>query len=209
MSREQSVLGDHTHTSDRKSRKGRKSKCYDKFRCPSCKAELGRKSSLIRHLKTHSQNKPHLCEKCGKSFQEKGQLKRHDQVHTGIKPFKCNDCGKLYSDNVNLKKHKVRCAIDDKPKIEYKEREEDKDENHVITDSFNAVAAAYNEWLITQNFFFLYERELLFQLHLKQAELWSSYVTPSFNSLSTQATVDQNVRTDLQFVNSFFNEKYE
>jgi len=86
----------------------------DRFTCPKCNEVLGRKSSLVRHLKAHTGQKEHICEICGRKFQEKGQLKRHNQVHTGEKPFQCQICGKCYSDNVNLKKHQQRCTFESK-----------------------------------------------------------------------------------------------
>jgi len=191
----QSALRDQSNTSgakvastqsvkrqEHKGRNRRKIKCYDTFRCPRCKTELGRKSSLIRHIKAHNNKiKPHLCEKCGRRFQEKGQLKRHDQVHTGLKPFKCENCGRCYSDNVNLKKHKQRCkffiTIDDKLKIKEEEKEE-KEETTMDCTLSDFDLLAY-DWLLTQKF--LYEQEMMLKLlHFRQSQIMP-YVPQNFN----------------------------
>jgi len=178
MNSAQSALRDQADTSGAKvastkvkrEHKGRRRiKCYDTYRCPRCKTELGRKSSLMRHIKAHNKIKPHLCEKCGRRFQEKGQLKRHDQVHTGVKPFKCDNCGRCYSDNVNLKKHKQRCklfiTVDDKSKIK-----EEKERKETMMDfSLSECDLLAYDWFLIQKF--LHGQEMLNLLQFRQAQI--------------------------------------
>jgi len=58
-----------------------------KHQCDICYKQFSCKSSLTRHLCTHTGEKPYSCPQCEKTFTRKGSLKRHLLIHSGAKSF--------------------------------------------------------------------------------------------------------------------------
>ena len=77
------------------------------FECnyPNCGKQFEDISKLTAHKRTHTGEKPFVCEICHKSFNEKGNLKTHLKFHSEIRPFKCSYCEKTYKSNTHLKDH--------------------------------------------------------------------------------------------------------
>lgn len=63
------------------------------------------RQKVIRHLQTHSKNRPHKCTICGNSFAEMAVLKQHMRVHSGEKPYACKLCGKRFAASTALSVH--------------------------------------------------------------------------------------------------------
>ncbi|PLW25120.1 hypothetical protein PCASD_24036 [Puccinia coronata f. sp. avenae] len=65
------------------------------FQCETCGKKFGEMTTLIQHRRTHTNERPYKCqvEGCGKSFALQSALTIHKRTHTGSKPFKCMEEG--------------------------------------------------------------------------------------------------------------------
>uniref|UniRef100_A0A8C5Q479 Uncharacterized protein n=1 Tax=Leptobrachium leishanense TaxID=445787 RepID=A0A8C5Q479_9ANUR len=75
------------------------------YSCPECEKCFADVSTLNKHLLTHTGIKPFLCPECGRRFRRKAHLIRHLRTHTGERPFLCSECGKSFSSKCHLDKH--------------------------------------------------------------------------------------------------------
>ncbi|KAM6298821.1 transcriptional repressor CTCFL [Aegotheles albertisi] len=63
-------------------------------------------SNFNRHLKTHSDEKRHVCHLCLKTFHTATHLYNHVNAHTGTRPYKCSDCGMAFATSGELSRHR-------------------------------------------------------------------------------------------------------
>ncbi|XP_069693141.1 zinc finger protein 367-like [Periplaneta americana] len=65
------------------------------IKCRFCNRVFPREKSLQAHLRTHTGERPYMCDYpgCTKAFTQSGQLKTHQRLHTGEKPFVCSEQG--------------------------------------------------------------------------------------------------------------------
>ncbi|KAM6053145.1 transcriptional repressor CTCFL isoform 2-T5 [Theristicus caerulescens] len=76
------------------------------FNCGLCTFTSLRVSSLNRHVKTHSDEKHHVCHLCLKAFRTATLLHNHVNVHTGTRPYKCSDCDMAFVTSGELSRHR-------------------------------------------------------------------------------------------------------
>ncbi|XP_069507473.1 zinc finger protein 335 isoform X2 [Ambystoma mexicanum] len=104
------------HKRDRKKRVELPPK-LSSFPCPVCNRVYPMQKRLTQHLKTHSTEKPHMCDKCGKSFKKRYTFKMHLLTHIqviGSSRFKCEFCDVVCNDKKALLNHQLT-HMNDKP----------------------------------------------------------------------------------------------
>ncbi|XP_014211767.1 zinc finger protein 236-like [Copidosoma floridanum] len=75
------------------------------YECHFCNKTFAVKCTLDSHLKIHNSKKSFHCQICDNMFATKGSLKVHSRLHTGSKPFKCSMCDMKFRTSGHRKVH--------------------------------------------------------------------------------------------------------
>ncbi|XP_069676208.1 zinc finger protein 436-like isoform X1 [Periplaneta americana] len=85
-----------------------------RFKCEICDRRFALQVNLVKHNLTHTTEKLFPCEICAKAFHRRSSLVTHTLIHTGLKPFKCKICGKGFNRGYCLEYH-TRTHMKEKP----------------------------------------------------------------------------------------------
>ncbi|XP_077549034.1 zinc finger protein 711-like isoform X1 [Haemaphysalis longicornis] len=81
-------------------------KAPGKFQCSYCPYSTDHCTTIVRHERTHTGERPFVCDLCRKGFVGVGQLRRHQRtVHDKKKPHECGVCGLRFGEASNLVQH--------------------------------------------------------------------------------------------------------
>lgn len=84
-------------------------------KCSVCERGFKSNPSLMNHVNTHLGKKPHTCKHCPRAFATSGELVRHIRYkHTFEKPHKCTECDYASVELSKLKRH-IRCHTGERP----------------------------------------------------------------------------------------------
>uniref|UniRef100_A0A914X380 C2H2-type domain-containing protein n=1 Tax=Plectus sambesii TaxID=2011161 RepID=A0A914X380_9BILA len=75
------------------------------WNCEFCDYTNARRYLLVRHMKSHSEHRPHECHMCERSFKTASSLANHINTHTGLKPFDCDKCEMAFTTSGELVRH--------------------------------------------------------------------------------------------------------
>ncbi|XP_078504825.1 zinc finger protein 212-like isoform X2 [Lissotriton helveticus] len=87
-----------------------------RYLCAICRKSFSAKTSVARHQRTHTGERPFQCAVCGKRFIQNGDLIRHRRSHSGERPYHCTYCGKRFSQKWHLGSHQRMHGILSKKK---------------------------------------------------------------------------------------------
>ncbi|KAF9357819.1 zinc-finger protein [Mortierella sp. NVP85] len=84
--------------------------------CDRNERGFAQRQKAMRHIQTHTGDKPYQCQICQKRFSESNIMAQHMRTHTGEKPFKCPEpgCGREFSISGALTIHR-RVHTGEKP----------------------------------------------------------------------------------------------
>ncbi|OQR69033.1 zinc finger protein-like [Tropilaelaps mercedesae] len=66
-------------------------------KCGQCGRGFKKNSDLIRHMRTHTGERPYSCTICGKAFTVKSSLDVHTRTHSGLRLFPCEVCARGFA----------------------------------------------------------------------------------------------------------------
>lgn len=73
--------------------------------CNYCNYTSPKRYLLTRHMKTHSEERPHKCNICDRGFKTVASLQNHINTHTGMRPHRCKECEACFTTSGELVRH--------------------------------------------------------------------------------------------------------
>ena len=78
---------------------------HTQLMCNYCNYTSPKRYLLTRHMKTHSEERPHKCHICDRGFKTVPSLQNHINTHTGVRPHKCKECDSAFTTSGELVRH--------------------------------------------------------------------------------------------------------
>ncbi|KAF9926130.1 zinc-finger protein [Mortierella alpina] len=105
-----------SHLSDEHIGMGKSEYVCEWINCDRRGRGFGQRQKAMRHIQTHTGDKPFQCQVCQKRFSEANIMAQHMRTHTGEKPFRCDEpgCGRQFSISGALTIHR-RVHTGEKP----------------------------------------------------------------------------------------------
>jgi len=75
------------------------------YMCNYCNYTSNKRYLLSRHMKSHSEERPHKCGICERGFKTMASLNNHVNTHTGVKPHACKYCDSAFTTSGELVRH--------------------------------------------------------------------------------------------------------
>lgn len=75
------------------------------YQCNYCSYTSNKRYLLSRHMKSHSEDRPHKCGICERGFKTMASLNNHVNTHTGVKPHACKYCDSAFTTSGELVRH--------------------------------------------------------------------------------------------------------
>lgn len=75
------------------------------YTCNFCTYTSHRRYLLCRHMRSHSEHRPHRCNVCERGFKTAASLQNHMNMHNGIKPHVCKYCKSPFTTSGELVRH--------------------------------------------------------------------------------------------------------
>lgn len=85
------------------------------FQCNQCVFSCAKLFNLIRHQRSHTNERPHMCHLCSKAFRTVTLLRNHMNTHMGVRPHKCPDCEMAFVTSGELVRHRRYKHTNEKP----------------------------------------------------------------------------------------------
>lgn len=80
------------------------------LKCNDCDYSTVYATTFKRHLRTHTDERPHRCEICESTFTERTSLNRHMKMHGQLFPYQCSNCRQGFSHQHLLHFHEKNCT---------------------------------------------------------------------------------------------------
>ncbi|KAM3955989.1 uncharacterized protein ACR2FA_010043 [Aphomia sociella] len=118
------------------------------YQCHICLKPSKNRMGLDQHIRNVHRGRPNnkMCHHCGKGFPTKVQLESHIRTHTGERPFICEYCPTTFSQQSNLYKHNRQVHLNIKSKRYPICKKKDVTPEHPAatqSDSFKSVAVLH------------------------------------------------------------------